>query len=131
MLRIHFVFSILVLTGVTLLVSSGCGKHQADLGPTANAPAGGKSQESLPDGAGVPPTPAANPELEQALAALSSEDRALAASQRECPVTEKPLGSMGTPVKVRVRDRDVLLCCEGCDAEIQANPEKYLAKLAK
>ena len=129
MLRINFVLSILVLTGVTLVVCGGCGEHQGDLAPVANAPAGGESQETSPNGAGTQPALAASPELEQALASLSSEDRVLAARQRVCPVSEKPLGSMGTPVKVRVRDRDVLLCCEGCDEEIQANPEKYLVKL--
>lgn len=129
MFRTTFVLSILVLTG-TLVVNGGCSTQQGDLAPVANAPAD-NSREGSPDAAGAKPKPdpAVDPETERALAALSTEDRALASRQRVCPVSEEPLGSMGTPVKVHVRDRDVLLCCKGCDEEIQANPDKYLAKL--
>ncbi len=63
------------------------------------------------------------------LAKLPDEDRAAAEKQKLCPVTDEPLGSMGVPRKVTVEGRDVFLCCEGCEEEIKANPEKYLAKL--
>jgi len=131
MFRTNSVLSILFLIGVALVASGGCGKQQGDPKPDANASGGGPRPSSPSDAANVEPATRANPEIEQALAALSSEDRALAVRQRVCPVSEKPLGSMGTPVKVQVRGRDVLLCCEGCNEEIQANPEKYLTKLAK
>ena len=72
-----------------------------------------------------------DPELDKALASLSAEDRELARKQRVCPVSKAALGSMGTPVKVRVRDRDVFICCNGCEKELQANAEKYLAQLPK
>ena len=49
--------------------------------------------------------------------------------QKVCPVSGEPLGSMGVPVKVTVKDRDVLLCCEGCRSAILDDPDKYLAKL--
>ena len=113
----------------SIVLSGGCGPQQGDRSPDANASGGGNPPTSSPDAAGVPSAPAANPEIEQALAGLSSEDRALAARQRVCPVSQKPLGSMGTPVKVRVGERDVLLCCEGCEEELKAKPEQYLAKL--
>jgi YHS domain-containing protein len=64
-----------------------------------------------------------------ALAELSPADRALADKQKVCPVSGEPLGSMGTPYKVTVQGREVLLCCQGCEAQIKENPEKYLAKL--
>jgi len=68
-------------------------------------------------------------EQAEALAGLSEEDRALAEKQKICPVSGQPLGSMGAPVKVTVKDRDVFLCCEGCRGSIVADPDKYLAKL--
>ena len=126
-----FVLSIIVLFGVSLVVSGGCGQQSGNLTPVANESGGAESQKGSPDAAAAQPAPAANPEFEQALTALSAEDRALAASQRVCPVSGRPLGSMGTPVKVRVRDRDVLLCCEGCEEELKAKPDEYLAKLPK
>ncbi|MFH1923245.1 MAG: hypothetical protein ABIP48_25565 [Planctomycetota bacterium] len=70
-------------------------------------------------------------EVETALAELSEEDRALAVAQKTCPVTDQPLGSMGKPVKVTVKDREVFLCCEGCKGAITKDPDKYLAKLAQ
>jgi hypothetical protein len=68
-------------------------------------------------------------EQAEALAGLSAEDRALAEKQKICPVSGQPLGSMGVPVKVTVKDRDVLLCCEGCRGSIVDDPDTYLAKL--
>lgn len=55
--------------------------------------------------------------------------RAMAESQKICPVTGKPLGSMGAPIKVMVEGRAVLICCEGCEGPLVKSPEKYLAKL--
>jgi hypothetical protein len=71
----------------------------------------------------------ANSEIQEALAELPEDDRARAKEQKICPVSEEPLGSMGVPVKVTVKDRDVFLCCAGCQEAIEADPEKYLAKL--
>ncbi len=72
-----------------------------------------------------------DPEIAAAFAKLSVEDRALAKKQRICPVTELPLGSMGTPVKVDVNGRPVFICCEGCRKSLLGAPVKYLAKLPK
>ena len=63
------------------------------------------------------------------LAKLSEADRAIAEKQKICPVSGEPLGSMGVPVKVTVKDRGVLLCCEGCRTAILDDPDTYLAKL--
>ncbi len=46
-----------------------------------------------------------------------------------CPVTGKPLGSMGPPVRITVAGRSVALCCKGCEDAVQADPDKYLPKL--
>lgn len=49
--------------------------------------------------------------------------------QGTCPVTTLKLGAMGKPVAVEVQDRRVWLCCSGCDAKLQAQPARYLARL--
>ena len=78
-------------------------------------------------------TPGANGDeavaIAKALTTLSSADRSLAERQRVCPVTDMPLGSMGTPIKVSVNGRLVFICCEGCRERLLAEPVKYLAKL--
>jgi multidrug efflux pump subunit AcrA (membrane-fusion protein) len=68
-------------------------------------------------------------EVEQALAELSAEDRALAEAQGYCPVADFRLGGMGTPLKVDVNGTPVFICCEGCRAELLANPEVHLARV--
>jgi hypothetical protein len=65
-----------------------------------------------------------------ALDGLAEEDRVLAKRQRICPVTSKPLGSMGTPRRIVVSGRPVFLCCDGCEDPFQREPAKYLAKLS-
>ncbi len=65
----------------------------------------------------------------EAFAELSAEDRTLAMRQKTCPVTEEPLGSMGSPIKVRVKDHDVFICCEACRDELLENADQYLTKL--
>lgn len=60
---------------------------------------------------------------------LAPEDRPLAERQKVCPVTNKPLGSMGTPARVVLEGNVVFLCCDGCEGAIKREPDKYLAKL--
>lgn len=69
--------------------------------------------------------------IAKALAGLPPSDRTLAQRQKLCPVTDMPLGSMGTPVKVRVNGRPVFICCEGCRERLLAEPVKYLAKMPR
>ena len=64
-------------------------------------------------------------------AQLSPEDQESAKAQKICPVTDEPLGSMGTPIKVEVKDKTVWVCCKGCVQSVQENPDKYLAKVEK
>lgn len=63
------------------------------------------------------------------LAKLPEGDRQAAIAQKDCPVSEHALGSMGAPVKVSVDGRDVFICCEGCRDQLTKDPAKYLAKL--
>jgi hypothetical protein len=60
---------------------------------------------------------------------LAPDDRALAERQKLCPVTQKPLGSMGTPPRIVISGQVVFLCCGGCEDAIKRDPAKYLAKL--
>jgi membrane fusion protein, copper/silver efflux system len=60
---------------------------------------------------------------------LAPQDRILAERQKVCPVTNKPLGSMGTPARIVVEGNVVFLCCDGCEGAIKREPAKYLAKL--
>jgi hypothetical protein len=79
-----------------------------------------------------PEAPAAKTEpapVEPDLGGLSPVDRELALAQGTCPVTGKRLGSMGTPSRVVLEGRAVLLCCEGCERPIKDAPGKYLARL--
>ena len=70
-------------------------------------------------------------EIEKALAKLSPADRAAAKRQKTCPVIDELLGSMGTPIKLRVQGRDVFICCEACEEDLRDNPAKFLAKLKR
>jgi YHS domain-containing protein len=51
--------------------------------------------------------------------------------QRICPVSGKPLGSMGNPPRVRIGNQDVYVCCAGCTKALKANPQVHLAKLTE
>ena len=47
------------------------------------------------------------------------------ARQKICPVSGKPLGSMGVPVAVVVNGQRVFVCCAGCVNAIKSDPAKY------
>ncbi len=65
-------------------------------------------------------------QLAAALESLSPDDRKLVERQEICPVTEAPLGSMGTPIKVDVNGEPVFICCEGCRKPLLEESQKYL-----
>jgi hypothetical protein len=60
---------------------------------------------------------------------LTDADRKAIDVQKVCPVGGADLGSMGDPVKVAVKGRDVYLCCEHCREALLADPDKFLAKI--
>jgi hypothetical protein len=82
---------------------------------------------TVPD-ASPPSAAPIDPAIAKALSRLPPADQALAARQRVCPVTGQPLGSMGTPARVVIAGKPVLLCCEGCEEPLRKNPGKYLGK---
>ena len=63
------------------------------------------------------------------LAKLPEKDRKLAEAQKWCAVeTDDRLGAMGAPVKILIQDQPVFLCCKGCIAQAQNNPDRTLAR---
>ncbi len=103
---------LLMATASLGLLMAGCGDS------AKTTPAGSGKTKEKPDD-----------KIAASLAKLSAEDRAAAEKQRDCPVSGQPLGSMGAPIKVTVKDRDVWLCCEGCKDKLTGEPDKYLIKL--
>ena len=55
---------------------------------------------------------------------LSRRDQLRIAVQRICPISGQQLGSMGTPIKVKVGEESVFLCCKGC-LQKQINPQHW------
>lgn len=49
--------------------------------------------------------------------------------QKTCPVTGKALGAMGPPVPVVVKEQTIYVCCQGCVAKVQGDPDTYLSKV--
>lgn len=105
------------------LVVAGCSQKPADGPAEPVAVVEGEVVEEVE----VPAI--AGDEVTEAMASLGEADRAAALAQKICPVSNEPLGSMGAPIKLTVAGRDVFICCDGCRKELEANPDKYLAKL--
>lgn len=118
-----------MLLAVTMTIA-GCGKP-------APAPQTPDTPDAAPDTPDAAPADsgdaagAADPKIAEALAKLSPADQEAAKKQKTCPVSGALLGSMGTPIKVTVKGKDVFLCCKGCEGAIKEDPDKYLAKLPK
>jgi hypothetical protein len=116
-------YQLLWLFGLAILAAAhvGCSKEPASAPPVV-------VEEEVVEEVDVP-TLTTDADVTEAMAALSDADRAAAMAQKVCPVSDEPLGVMGTPIKVTVKSRDVFLCCDGCREKLEANPDKYLAKL--
>lgn len=59
------------------------------------------------------------------------EDELMIAAQKICPISGEALGEMGTPVKTKIGDQTIFLCCKSClGKEIsKENREKLTANL--
>jgi len=111
---------ILLLTG--LLIGCNSSTPQAEQGKTTEP-----AHEAHGNHAGMTDMEM----MKETLAKLPPEDAATAQKQHVCPVSGEMLGTMGLPVKVSVKERDVWVCCKNCVGKLKADPEKYLAKLNK
>ncbi|MGH7170159.1 MAG: hypothetical protein ACRELF_08790 [Gemmataceae bacterium] len=70
--------------------------------------------------------------IQTALEQLDPADRKLAEEQKFCASEpENRLGSMGSPIKVMVKDQPVFLCCGSCRKAALKDPEKTLAAVKK
>ena len=84
----------------------------------------------------APTLPAAHPSVGAGGPAQPSEPASAPTAalpfggQKTCPVTGEELGSMGDPIPVTVKGQTVYVCCRGCAAKAQANPDKTLAAVA-
>jgi hypothetical protein len=58
---------------------------------------------------------------------IPPEHQTFLAKPKVCPVSGKPLGSMGPPVQIVVAGRVVLVCCDACAEPLKQAPEKYLS----
>ena len=116
------VVSVRWLAGVATMfcaaVLVGCGSDSPSK-PSTGRPPGISSPQVVEDGDDHSHGPA-----------LSAEDQALADAQKVCPVSDEELGSMGAPVKLIVKGEPIFICCKGCEKKINADPDKYLAKVA-
>ena len=54
------------------------------------------------------------PNLRAADTKLTAYDQLKIGVQKICPVTGKPLGSLGQPLKVKISGEEIFLCCKGC-----------------
>ncbi len=111
--------TLLMVSLLFLFGCSGGSSRQSKAGnpdmKTASKPAGQQDEEA---------------EVQASLATLDPNDRQLAEGQKFCAVrTDSRLGSMGTPVKILVREQPVFLCCKGCQKKALADPDKTLAKI--
>lgn len=113
------------------LLAAGCSQSEVK-GPQRPAPPSSPMpQKPLPEPPPLESKKAAvsDKSLPEGLAELPEADRILAVKQKICPVTGEALGSMGKPTKVEIKGRTVFLCCDGCEADLKKDPDKYLAKL--
>ncbi len=85
---------------------------------------GATAQASSP-----PPLPKRKSEPKQLTLDLTGDELAFVLKQKNCPVTDEPLGSMGNPIIIDVSGRKIAICCLGCEDSIRATPEKYFAKI--
>ncbi len=104
---------LIALAGATL---AGCSKE------AAQDPSATKEVNIVEEEVEVPSLDATTPT--DPLSELSAADRTAALAQKTCPVSDEPLGSMGTPIKVTVEGRDVFLCCEGCRDSTRSQPRQ-------
>jgi Cu(I)/Ag(I) efflux system membrane fusion protein len=103
--------------------SGGPSDSAAQNGSSSSGPSTGKKQTAESK------TPSAA-DLKN-IAKLSAEDQKLATAQGVCPVTGEPLGSMGVPIKLMLKDTPVFLCCKGCEKKARENADAIVKELKK
>jgi hypothetical protein len=109
---------------LSLAILVGCAKTPST--PPAKAPQAESGQTKAKE-----LTPEQETRIQNALAKLSDADRALAQSQKFCPIQKTRLGIMGKPDRIEIEGQPVFLCCSGCEDDARANPKKTLEQVAQ
>ncbi|MBY0525037.1 MAG: hypothetical protein K2R98_16650 [Gemmataceae bacterium] len=92
---------------------------------TAGCAGSGNNPGSEPS----PPGVSVDDKIKNNLDKLDPKDRDAALAQRFCAVeSDHRLGSMGVPVKIAVKDKEVFICCKACVKKAHADPEATLKK---
>lgn len=65
------------------------------------------------------------------LAKLSEADRKIAEAQKICPVGDEVLGEVGVPIKLKVKDQIIFICCASCEDDVKKDPDGILKKVAE
>jgi hypothetical protein len=107
------------------LLMAGCGSEDALVEP---APVSGIPADPAPGDAELASVELSEDEIET-IRQLPDDEAELALAQKICPVSDEALGSMGVPIKLDVKGRDVFICCAGCEGAIEDDPDAILAKL--
>ena len=123
-----------VLLTLSLLVVAGCSSSS---GSRSSGCSGGccRGPTAGPSGALDNPVPVTPPVASGAVTTLPGVSAAASGQrpyggQKTCPVTGEELGSMGPAIPVTVQGQTVYVCCRGCVAKLQRDPNAYLAKVA-
>ncbi len=114
MSRLYFALMASFGLFVAIALVAGCGSGNGDKNQSSGT-TGGDDKDAKT--------------IQENLAKLSPEDKALAEKQRMCPVAEKPLGWMGVPYKITHEGQPVFFCCDGCEGEFMKDPATHLAKI--
>ena len=129
-MEISFRGQLALVTGGTRGIGAAIVRELADAGARVVA-VGCNDTKSTADRDRNVAGPGEDAKIKVNLDKLSPEDRALADAQKTCPVTGEPLGSMGVPIKVMVKDQPVFVGCSSCAKEATKDPDKTLQKVAE
>ncbi|MSR55298.1 MAG: hypothetical protein EXS09_18730 [Gemmataceae bacterium] len=77
------------------------------------------------------PTKSGDASVQTNLGKLSAEDRKIAVSQKNCPITDEALGTMGVPIKLMINDQPVFICCKSCEKSAKKDLDKTLQKVGE
>ncbi|TWU15139.1 hypothetical protein [Allorhodopirellula heiligendammensis] len=75
--------------------------------------------------------PAGTEQVRAGVFRITAADEPFVAAQKQCPVMNEPLDAMGGPYKVHAGGKAIYICCPGCAKKIIAEPQKWLAELAR